>query len=431
MLIGLFALASAFAGGGKEQGGATGAAGDKVTLSFMHLWLPESKEGNAIAFLAAIKRFQQKYPNVTLDQQVLPHDSYLTKIKTQAAANALGDVFVANGSMIQEFVANKGVLALDSILSDDQAWKNSFLPGIFDEFIVEGKVYGVPVQSFSTSVIYYNSKMFADAGITSFPKTWSEFKQAIGKLKQKGYTPIALGNKAQWVVESCIFSTLANRFTGVKWFYDLKAGKGPKFTDKEFVQSLAAIKELVDVGAFNSDLNSLDNNQQQQLYGNGKSAMFIEGAWAVSTLLANATTEVIDATKLAIIPAVGGKGEDNIVSGGSGWSHALGTKMSPAQLKAAVALMKELNSQQTAVDQIENNAQPAIKVAKYDKAKLAPMSNEYFELVSKTKFGPIYDIQLKPSLVDVLYRGLQDILSGAASPEALAAKLQKELESAE
>ena len=48
--------------------------------------------------------------------------------------------------------------------------------------------------------IYYNERIFKEAGIENFPETWNEFKDAILKIKDKGYTPIGLGAKTSYTV---------------------------------------------------------------------------------------------------------------------------------------------------------------------------------------------------------------------------------------
>jgi raffinose/stachyose/melibiose transport system substrate-binding protein len=63
-------------------------------------------------------------------------------------------------------------------------------------------------------------------------------------------------------------------------------------------------------------------------------------------------------------------------------------------------------------------------VKDYDQSKLSPLSVEYFKLMGDKKFSPIYDIQLSPALVEVIYKGIQDLLIGGTTPEELAKKIQ-------
>ena len=45
---------------------------------------------------------------------------------------------------------------------------------------------------------WYNKALFTKAGITAPPTTWDELLADVGKLKDAGITPIALGGKDKW-----------------------------------------------------------------------------------------------------------------------------------------------------------------------------------------------------------------------------------------
>lgn len=65
---------------------------------------------------------------------------------------------------------------------------------------------------------------------------------AVKTFNDNKIIPIALGNKANWAVQSTIFSGLADRMTGSDWFLKAANQEGVKFTDPEFIQSLKSCK---------------------------------------------------------------------------------------------------------------------------------------------------------------------------------------------
>jgi raffinose/stachyose/melibiose transport system substrate-binding protein len=282
----------------------------------------------------------------------------------------------------------------------------------------------------ATHVVYYNKQIFADAGFPAFPKTWAELEDAIAKIKANGVTPIALGNKEQWVAESCILSALGDRFTGTDWFTSINAKSGAKFTDPDFVNSLAALQGLAKSGAFNSDLNSINNDQQKTLYFNGKAAMFMEGSWAIGAVAA-APKEIADNTEVAVLPSVeGGKGNALATSGGAGSGYAVGINGYADKKDAIAKVLKAISGESFAKSLAEKGEPPAFKVADYDKSKVSPLAVKYGELSAQLQFTPIYDSYLSPALVSVMNAGLQDLLIDGVSPEDLAKKLQAEYEKA-
>ncbi len=407
----------------------SGDSQEPVSLSFIHMFPKEDTEGNSIAFHKAMDKFKADNPSIKINEEPLSHDNYETKVRTLAAGNELPDIFIVKGSMTSMFIDNKLINPVDDILNADPDWKNSFLQGAFDDFAVGGKNYGIPFQMLNTHLIYYNKKLLNDAGISTFPTNWKDFLDAINKLKAKGITPISLGNKGNWVAESCILSTLGDRFTGPEWFTSIKEKKGAKFTDPEFINALAALQELAKVGAFNSDLNSIDNMQQKTPYYNGKAAMFMEGNWAISNVINDAPKDIQENTELALLPAVeGGKGDPMENSAGGAWAYNVNSELEGAKLTAAFKILKAVTDADYAKIAVESNAFPASNPKDVDKSKLAPLSSKYLELAAKIKAVPIYDAQLSADLIQVMNTGLQQLLINNISPEELAKKIQAEYE---
>jgi raffinose/stachyose/melibiose transport system substrate-binding protein len=402
---------------------------EKITLSFMHTRMRDSTNANAITLWERIDEFCAANPNITIEHEPLGADAFETKIKTLAAGNEMPDLFYVKGSMVRTFVENQLLPVLDEALENDPEWKNGFLDGIFDDFILNGKIYGIPYQLSVTSIVFYNQEIMNECGITEFPSTWSEFIAAIEKIKEKGYTPIAMGNKGKWVAESCYLSALGDRFTGTDWFNSIKDGKGAKFTEPEFIQSLYALKELADIGAFNSDFNSIDNNQARTIYYNKQAAMTFEGSWAISNIINEATEEIINATKMAIPPAVeNGKGNSNAVSGGAGWAMTYNVNLTGKEKDAAIEVLKALSDKDAARICFENGGIPAGKVTDYDESKVNRLSREFMEMMKNASVVPIYDAQLDTAIIEVMNSGLQEMLINVVTPESLAEKIQAEYE---
>lgn len=400
----------------------------KAKIKFMHMYDKNSAQPSHQADL--IEAFKKEHPDVTFDEEVQSHDSYETKIKTLAAANELPDLFLVKPSMVSTFVDNGLLRPLNDQLDKNTAWKDGFTEGVLDPYTIDGKTYGIQMTGGPTHVIYYNKDLVAKAGFPEFPKTWTDFETLIKELKKMNITPIALGNKAKWVVNSSYMSTLGTRYTGTQWFNDLVEGKGAKFTDPEFVQALTALKGLVDMGAFNKDMNSIDNNQQRTLYYNGSAAMFIEGNWAANAVETGGPKEIVEKTELAVFPAIeGAKGEQNSVSGGGGWAYAVNAKIDPAKLDDIQKLIQSLTDSEAAKLILKYGDIPSSKVDNIESIEMPPLSKKLVKLVETTKFSPIYDTRLSPGLTESMNTTMQELMIGKYTPQQAAEAMQKEYES--
>lgn len=401
----------------EEQGGA-----ERIRLKIMHNWT--GQDGKAIAMRAIMDEFRAANPHVELEDEGLPTDVLKVRLRTVAAADEMPDLFVMwPEAMTKDFVHGGLIQPINDYLDSKPAWRDAFLPGSFDSFTVEGRIYTVPMSLAPTSVIYYNKALFDRYG-AKVPETWEELNTAVQTFNANGIIPISLGNKSNWVVQSTIFSTLSDRITGTAWFYDAVNQNGEaRFTDKTFVEAVKLLQDFVKTGAFQPNFNLIDDNQMMQIYFDGRAAMFINGAWAMSNVVQNAPESVLNNTHLAILPPIkGGRGKPNSVSGVVGAGLGISNKLTGERKAAALDLFYALagpDGQKATIDSstlVSYNLEP-------DTDKAHPLFVELFELMQHVEITPVYDVSLSLPAVEVINSGLQDVMLGG-NPYRLAQQLQ-------
>ncbi|MGC6587791.1 sugar ABC transporter substrate-binding protein [Paenibacillus sp. FSL W7-1279] len=88
---------------------------------------------------------------------------------------------------------------LDSYASKDEDLNiDDFYQGLFNYGKIDNQLYGIPA-GFTTRVVYYNKKMFDDAGIP-YPSdgwTWTEFQELAQKLTDKSKKQYGFGVRAE------------------------------------------------------------------------------------------------------------------------------------------------------------------------------------------------------------------------------------------
>ncbi|HXF83458.1 MAG TPA: extracellular solute-binding protein [bacterium] len=140
----------------------------------------------------------------------------------------------------------------------------------------DGKLYGVPFAS-QTIVIYYNKKLFAQAGV-GVPKSWDEFLAVAKTLKDKGILPFANGGKEGWTLEVMSGAILPNFYGGTTFFDAVMAGH-TSFKDPAYTGALARMLELRPY--LHPNFMGVDYATMQQLFLNEQAAMFIGGSWEI------------------------------------------------------------------------------------------------------------------------------------------------------
>jgi raffinose/stachyose/melibiose transport system substrate-binding protein len=389
------------------------------------------ESGTNACFYNFYDKFKKENPNVTIDLEYVDHDDYQTKITTLMAGNSLPDVFLAKADMLSSLADDKVIQPIgDEVLADSNE-SSLYENGAFDDGTYNGKAYTIPFQMQANCIISYNTDILKECGITEFPSTYKELLNDIPKIKDKGYIPIALGNKAKWVAEGALFNTFAYRYVDGTWFSNLKSGNGKaKFTDKAFVSALTDFQALSKSGAFNEDMNSIDDAEMATLYYSGKAAMFIQGAWAVNSIISNCPANVKNVTEFALMPTVDGQiGSRGTVAAGTGWGYCMKTSLEGNDKEAAMALLKCVTTGDYGTMALQQGFFPACKTTGADTSKLDPVFIKYMKQESQMKFLPIFNVQLPAEIITEEQTDLQELLIGTMTPEAMAEKCQNVMES--
>ncbi|RKP54408.1 extracellular solute-binding protein [Cohnella endophytica] len=222
----------------------------------------------------AIKRFTDKHPNIKINKVVSPDIDRTKYAKQLLATGQLPDVLMSIN--VQEFLSSNSLLPFDEKYV-------SQVPGAMSNAI-NGKVYQLPWGAQTIPFIYYNKKMFADAGIVE-PKTWSEFVNVVAKLQESGVTPLLNGGaKDPWastllldgIISTDVFTKEPN------WVNKRKKGE-VKFSDPLFKNAVLKWKSLYETKSFNADGLSIGYLQLQDAFLKGKGAMYPMGSWFVAS----------------------------------------------------------------------------------------------------------------------------------------------------
>lgn len=398
-----------------------GSTGEKVTLTVWHNWT--GQDAKSVTMRKLLADFQTAHPEVTLEDEGLPTDGLKTRLRTVAAADEMPDLFVMwPDAMTKEFQKGDLLQPINEFLDSKPEWRDNFIPNALDGYTIDDNIYSVPMNLAPTSFIFYNKLLF-DQYKVAIPKTWDELMTAIDTFNKNNIIPIALGNKTNWVAQSTIFSTLADRVTGSDWFLKAVNQDGAKFTDPEFVKALTVLQDLGKAKAFQDGFNGIDETQMMQLYFQGKSAMVIDGGWALANLVSNAPKEVLDNTHITIIPSIaGGKGDAGSTAGVVGTGLGISKKLTGAKKDAAMELLYALSGPDGQQATLDSSTLISYNL-ELDPSKANPLFVELHELMKNVKISPVYDAKLSSAAVEVTNNGLQELLMGG-NPEDIAKKIQ-------
>jgi glucose/mannose transport system substrate-binding protein len=189
------------------------------------------------------------------------------------------------GKQFDELVSNDLVRDVDAKAKAGK-WRELMPKPIVEATVREGKFFAVPVNIHGQNWLFYNTKVFADAGLEP-PKTFPELIASGDKFKAKGIIPLALGGQPNW--EHNLFRAVlvghggADMFRQVYGARDPKILKDPKF--KETVELFGKMRALVDPGSPGRNWNDAT-----ALVITSKAAMHFNGDWAKGEFIAAGQT---------------------------------------------------------------------------------------------------------------------------------------------
>ena len=134
-----------------------------------------------------IQMFQEKYPNIKVEEYPVPPDGYDTQLLADIAAGTPPDVFVSGDVQVAAFIQNKTAEDLTPYFEKDAELKEDvFFANVIDYYRgLDGHVYMMP-DTYDVQRIYYNKALFDAAGLEYPQDGWTleDFKNAAKAMTQ-------------------------------------------------------------------------------------------------------------------------------------------------------------------------------------------------------------------------------------------------------
>ncbi|MCT1578749.1 extracellular solute-binding protein [Oceanobacillus kimchii] len=388
-----------------------------IELTLWNDWTEDRPENTV--YKDIIEKFNEQHEDIQIINESIPHDDYEIKLRTQAAGNQLPDMMrVWPGTRVQPLVEGNALLPLNPIIDH---WEGLIPEEILQDYAVDGNYFAIPSNISETSLIFYNKAIVSEAGYDEFPTTYDEFKSLVEELKSHDITPISLGNKAIWPLQSVFISGIADRYTGSDFLGNVLNGDGT-FEDKQFINALSVIDELTKLEAFNEDMNTVDEAQSRNEFIKGSTAMHFAGSWAIGPIMDS--VEDVENIGVAAFPSFeGGEGDPSKISGVAGGGIAVNSNLSEAEQEAAFEFLKFYYSEELFQQLVQANI---IVPADVEMDDSIPQVFKDANSMAQNGLSPVYDATLTPELTDIINNGLQSITLGDKTPEELAAEMQAE-----
>ncbi len=349
---------------------------------------------------------------------------YFNKVQAAAQADMLPDIIGMSDQreLVARYASADRLLNLTQDLgAEGGAWRKSFHPLVMERFFyAAGNEYGLPGNSYwgvpmtvMNIQIFYNKELFVKAGLDPEkpPRTWNEFLTVSQKLKKAGVPPLLAGLGDLWV-DYKLYNAYAWTYLGEQQMRALYAGELP-YTDVRNVQALTRIQELKDV--LYPGCVSMPNKDAEINFANGKAAMMINGSWAV-----NVYAGMNPNLKLGVFrfPKPDDAKHPMKVMGGIGKGFLVAANSKhPKEVKAFLKWLLSTSQQvRMAKDAREL---PANQRAMQD---IDPLLKNF--AAGMNELAPDLKLEEKKAVEEFISKGIQSLLMGESTPDALARDIQ-------
>ena len=274
---------------------------DKVTIRILTRIAGTSKQTQI--YNEILDEFKAAHPEVEIvDNSQSEESAFNNLIASDIASGDMANIFRIQGvANLSDYIDNGLIKDVSDYLEKDEEWGSGFTEGAQNYFKVPGHdgVYAIPMES-GTISFYYNKELLSKAGINKFPETWNELLDAVGKLKDTGVIPIAMGAQSTYMAGH-LHDSIFYKWLGTDAAKEL-GSREMNWTDEGVVETLQFVKDLIEAGAFDSNAAGLTDEMALTQFREGQAAMVLTGLWNSDSFLDETLTPVSEQIETANFP---------------------------------------------------------------------------------------------------------------------------------
>ena len=248
-----------------------------TTIKFIHHKTDREEDGTMANL---ISKFNEMYPNITVETEGIT--DYAEDALLRLSTGDWGDVMfipaVDAADLSTYFLPYGTVDEMSEFVNFADQWKDA-----------EGNCYGIGYMGNAQGILY-NTKVFADAGVTELPKTPDEFIAALQAIKDNtDAIPLYTNYAAGWTMGGQWDAFLGAITTGDEtWLNQKFAHTAEPFKDNgDGTGAYALYKILYDAvaqGLIEDDYTTTDWEGCKAMINNGEIGTMVLGSWAIAQM---------------------------------------------------------------------------------------------------------------------------------------------------
>lgn len=375
---------------------------EPVTLTLMN----DSLEQEAEFIKTQIEGFEQAHPNIKVNLIDVNPNAALNVFKNALLGDQPLDAMRTDYLWVPEFVNLDLLYPLNDMISESD--RKDFNPVILRSVQYNGKIYGLP-SVMDAPALLYNKRILQENGFSAPPQTMDELLEMARKVTNKDHYGI-------YLMDASYFSLpYIWAFGGGTITDDRKI----EIASQGTIEGLKFMLKLKQEHATQPYSDFKDAYNKMNLdFKEGRSAMLINGPWALSELLAGSEFKNADNLGITVIPK-GPKGHAS-PTGGHGFAISKYSK----HPKETYELISYLTSTKVQIRQAKEVKTLPTRTSAYQDAALAvdPIFQGFKKQFDAAKSRPL--IPESSTMFYDFTSNLKEILLGTQSAEEGARKIE-------
>jgi multiple sugar transport system substrate-binding protein len=228
---------------------------------------------------------KQKYPSLTVKVQAIPLREHEKRIALSLPAGSAAELLELANSTAQRFLEANLLKPAPADVSDAVKNDASYESYAEEAASYQDKIYGMPLFR-GQAALYYNTEMFAKAGLSGPPRTMPEYTEYAQKLTQRDSSgnPVVSGWSLRlsgggqgiaekfWINLHQYGGTLLKQTGDGKWIAAYNSPEG-RATLKQYVENVVVHKTVTP--QMKADAEAFELEQ---------TAMFIRESWVIGDI---------------------------------------------------------------------------------------------------------------------------------------------------
>ncbi|WAP69768.1 ABC transporter substrate-binding protein [Jiella pelagia] len=223
------------------------AAQDKPQAEVMHWWTSGGES-------AAIKTFADAYEKAGgewIDTATAGgENSRAATINRMVGGQPPTAAQFNTGRQFDDLVS-QGLIRPIEDLAAEGGWRNAMPTALVEAASRDGEMYALPINVHGQNWTFYSRDVLEKSGVSELPSTWEAMVPALQKIKDAGFTPLALGGQP-WQ-ERALFNAILLQQGGKDLYMKVYRDKDEEAVRSEgfrkAVETYGALRGMVDAGS--------------------------------------------------------------------------------------------------------------------------------------------------------------------------------------